>query len=286
MDPSSESLSKPRFLERIKRFLFPKPLNREELVDTLHNAFEQRLLDSDALSMIEGAMQVSDLQARDIMVHRNQMDVIDIEDNPETVVPFVIETGHSRFPVIDGSRDNIVGILLAKELLRYHLDLSLRIADMVRPAIFIPETKRLNVLLKEFRNRRNHMAIVVDEYGNTAGLVTIEDVMEQIVGDIEDEYDLSDTEENNIVEDADGNWRIKASMFLSDLNETIGSHFEGEENQTVGDFLLNLFGYLPKRGDVMAVDHYLFRVLKADSRSIQSLFLYPAPSNHLDDTED
>lgn len=285
MDPSSESLSKPRFLERIKRFFSPKPLNREELVDTLHNALEQQLLDSDALSMIEGAMQVSDLQARDIMVQRNQMDVIDLEDSPEVVLPFVIETGHSRFPVINGSRDNIVGILLAKELLRYHIDSSLCIADMVRPARFIPETKRLNVLLKEFRNRRNHMAIVVDEYGNTAGLVTIEDVMEQIVGDIEDEYDLSDTEENNIVEDADGNWRIKASMALSDLNATIGSHFVGEEDQTVGDFVLKLFGYLPKRDEEMVVDHYLFRVLKADSRSIQSLFLSHIPFNHLDDAE-
>lgn len=285
MDPSEPS-SKPRWFERLTRFISREPNDREELVDTLHNAFERQLLDSDALSMIEGAMQVSDLQASDIMVHRNQMDVIDINDSLETLLPFLIERGHSRFPVVNGSRDNIVGILLAKELLRYHTDKNLCIADMVRPAIFIPETKRLNVLLKEFRYNHNHMALVVDEYGNTAGLVTIEDVMEQIVGDIEDEYDLSDTDENNFVEDADGNWRIKASMMLADLNSAIGSHFEGEENQTVGDFVLGLFGYLPKRGAEITVDQYLFRVLKADSRNIQTLFLYPAPSSYFSDAEE
>lgn len=286
MDPSSEPLSKPRFLERISRFLSRKPQDREELVDTLHNAFERQLLDSDALSMIEGAMQVSDLQARDIMVQRNQMDVIDIDDSPDMFLPFVIETGHSRFPVVNGSRDNIVGILLAKELLRYHADTSLRIADMVRPALFIPETKRLNVLLKEFRHNRNHMAIVVDEYGNTAGLVTIEDVMEQIVGDIEDEYDLIDTDENNIVEDADGNWRIKASMLLSDLNAAIGAQFVNETGETVADFVCALFGHLPRRGEEMTVGNYQFRVLRADSRSVQSLFVSSIHSTAVADAEE
>jgi magnesium and cobalt transporter len=277
MDPSSEPSSKPGWLERLISFFSREPHDREELVETLHSAFERQLLDSDALTMIEGALQVSDLQARDIMVPRSQMDVIDIDDSPETLLPFVIDTAHSRFPVIKGNKDNILGILLAKDLLRYYAGTALNITDMLRPAIFIPESKRLNILLKEFRHKRNHMAIVVDEYGGTAGLVTIEDVMEQIVGEIEDEYDF-DEAEDNIVEDAEGNWRIKAITPIEDLNQTIGSHFVGEDFHTVGGLVLSLFGYVPKRGEEISAQGYQFRILRSDSRSVQTILLSPLSS--------
>lgn len=272
MEPSSEPSLKPTWLERLTHFLSREPHDREELVETLHNAYERQLLDSDALSMIEGALQVSDLQARDIMIPRSQMDAIDIEDSPETFLPFVIEKAHSRFPVIDGGKDNILGILLAKDLLRYYAGKSLNIKDMLRPAVFIPESKRLNILLKEFRNNRNHMAIVVDEYGGTAGLVTIEDVMEQIVGDIEDEYDFDETEDN-IVEDADGNWRIKAITPIADVNETLDCHFIGDDVHTLGGLALSLFGHVPKRGEEASMDGYLFRILRADSRRVHTILL-------------
>jgi magnesium and cobalt transporter len=284
MDSPSAPSSKLGWLERLTSFLSREPHDREELVETLHNAFERQLLDSDALTMIEGALQVSDLQARDIMVPRSQMDVIDKGDSPETFLPFVIETAHSRFPVVDGNKDNILGILLAKDLLRYYAGEVLNISDLVRPAVFIPESKRLNILLKEFRHNRNHMAIVVDEYGGTAGLVTIEDVMEQIVGDIEDEYDFDETEDN-IVEDADGNWRVKATTSIEDLNQTIGSNFVGENVHTVGGLVLSLFGYVPKRGEEISSNNYQFRILRADSRSVQTVFLSKLPSSSIDEHE-
>ncbi|HZV99612.1 MAG TPA: CBS domain-containing protein, partial [Methylophilaceae bacterium] len=178
---------KPRWLERLSTLLLREPEDREQLIELLHSAYEKNLLDADALSMIEGVLQVSEIQVRDIMIPRSQMDVIDITDSPEAFIPYVIETAHSRFPVIDENKDDIIGILLAKDLLRYYAGEDFDVRDMLRPAIFIPESKRLNVLLKEFRSNRNHIAIVVDEYGGVAGMVTIEDVLEQIVGDIEDE---------------------------------------------------------------------------------------------------
>ena len=192
------------WLERLGAMLIRKPEDREQLITLLHSAFERNLLDSDALSMIEGVMQVSEMQARDIMVPRSQMDVVDISEKPEKFIPFVIEAAHSRFPVTEGSEDNIIGILLAKDLLRYYAgEEEFNMRDMLRPAVFIPESKRLNVLLKDFRSNRNHTAIVVNEYGGVAGLVTIEDVLEQIVGEIEDEYDFNE-EEDNIVTESDG----------------------------------------------------------------------------------
>jgi magnesium and cobalt transporter len=191
---------KPSLLERLGAFLMREPEDREQLIELLHSAYQRQLLDADALSIIEGALQMSELQARDVMVPRAQMDVIDIADSPETFVPYVIETAHSRFPVIDGTKDKVLGILLAKDLLRYYAGEEFDVREMLRPAVFIPESKRLNVLLKEFRQTRNHIAIVVDEYGGVAGLVTIEDVLEQIVGDIEDEYDFDETEDNIVAQ--------------------------------------------------------------------------------------
>ncbi len=176
--------NKPSLLERLSALLMREPEDREQLLKLLHSAFARNLLDSDALSMIEGALQVSEMQVRDIMVPRAQMDMIDVSETPDKFIPHVIATAHSRFPVIDKNRDDVIGVLLAKDLLRYYAgEEEFKVRDMLRPAVFVPESKRLNVLLREFRANRNHMAIVVDEYGGVAGLVTIEDVLEQIVGE-------------------------------------------------------------------------------------------------------
>ncbi|QLI80951.1 CBS domain-containing protein [Chitinibacter fontanus] len=269
-DVPSPSL-KPSWLERLTHFLLREPENRGELVEIMHSAFERHLLDADALGMIEGVLNVGDMQVRDVMVPRSQMDVIDINDTPAEFIPRVIETAHSRFPVIDGSKDNVVGILLAKDLLRYYAeDVEFNVRDMLRPVVYIPEAKRLNVLLKDFRNNRNHMAIVVDEYGGVAGLVTIEDVMEQIVGDIEDEFD-EDDDEDQIIPDRRGNWRVKGETEISDLNETIGSHFSDKEVDTVAGLVTLAFGCVPKRGEETIIDGYHFLVLRADSRRVHSV---------------
>jgi len=202
--------NKPTLLERIGAWLAREPEDREELIELLRAAYERNLIDADALSMIEGVLQVSEMQARDVMVPRAQMDVIDIRESPDQFVPMVMQTGHSRFPVIGENKDDVIGILLAKDLLRHYAgEEEFNVREMLRPAVFIPGSKPLNVLLKEFRKNRNHMAIVVDEYGGVAGLLTIEDVIEQIVGDIEDEYDFEDVEDNIVPEKA-GQYRVKA----------------------------------------------------------------------------
>src|SRR2546423_1097405 len=192
--------TKPSLLERLSSLLLREPEDREQLVALLHSAFERRLLDAEALSMIEGVLQVSETQVRDVMIPRSQMDMIDVAESPEKFIPFVIEKAHSRFPVFEDNRDNVIGILLAKDLLRFYAEEEFNVREMLRPAVFVPEAKRLNVLLREFRASRNHMAIVVDEYGGVSRLVTIEDVLEQIVGGIEDEYDFDEASDNIIPE--------------------------------------------------------------------------------------
>src|ERR1700740_2692879 len=216
--------AKPGLLERLSSMLLREPEAREQLVPLLHSAFERRLLDADALSMIEGVLQVSETQVRDVMIPRSQMDMIDVEENPQAFIPFVIEKAHSRFPVFEDNRDNVIGILLAKDLLRFYAEEEFNVREMLRPAVFVPEAKRLNVLLKEFRDNRNHIAIVVDEYGGVAGLVTIEDVIEQIVGDIEDEYDFDETEDN-ILLDRGGRFRVKAATEIGDFNNNLHTSF-------------------------------------------------------------
>lgn len=265
--------SKPSWLERLSAFLLREPEDREELIDLLHSAFERNLLDADALSMIEGVLQVSELSVRDIMVPRSQMDVIKVNEAVETFLPFVIETAHSRFPVIDDGKDDVLGILLAKDLLRYFAnadDFDLR--DSLRPAVFIPESKRLNILLREFRETRNHMAIVVDEYGGVAGLVTIEDVIEQIIGDIEDEYDFDETEDH-IVPQKNGRYRVKAVTEITDFNEIFGSTFSDEDYDTIGGLVMASLRHVPKRGETVKVAGFEFQVLRADSRRIHSLMV-------------
>ncbi|MHB1236191.1 MAG: HlyC/CorC family transporter [Gallionella sp.] len=270
MDDSESS--KPSLLERLSTMLLREPEDREQLVALLHSAFERNLLDADALSMMEGVMQVSERQVREIMIPRAQMDVIDISEPPEKFIPFVIETAHSRFPVIDGDKDNIIGVLLAKDLLRYYAGEEFNVRDMLRPAVFVPEAKRLNVLLRDFRSNRNHIAMVADEYGGISGMVTIEDVLEQIVGDIEDEYDFDD-DGDNIIADSSGQYRVKADTEIADFNAVLGTEFSDEEYDTVGGLVLKVAGQLPKRGDRMQLGELMFTVLRADSRRLYSLLV-------------
>ena len=270
-DPES---SKPGLLERLSAFLLREPEDREQLIQLLHSAYERNLLDADALSMMEGVLQVSESQVREIMIPRAQMDVIDISEPPEKFIPFVIETAHSRFPVIDGDKDNIIGILLAKDLLRYYAGEEFDVRDMLRPAVFVPESKRLNVLLRDFRGNRNHIALVADEYGGVSGMVTIEDVLEQIVGDIEDEYDFDEDEDNIIPDGKDKEkWRVKADTEIADFNEALGTEFSDEEYDTVGGLVLKSAGQLPKRGDRIHAGELTFTVLRADSRRLHSLLV-------------
>jgi magnesium and cobalt transporter len=264
--------AKPSLLERLSSLLLREPEDRGQLIELLHSAFERKLLDAEALSMIEGVMQVSETQVRDVMIPRSQMDMIDVAESPAKFIPFVIETAHSRFPVFEDTRDNVIGILLAKDLLRFYAEEEFNVRDMLRPAVFVPEAKRLNVLLKEFRANRNHIAIVVDEYGGVAGLVTIEDVIEQIVGDIEDEYDFDETEDNILV-DRSGRYRVKAITEIADFNARFGTSFSDEDYDTVGGLVVGRFGRLPKRGESIVIDGFTFQVLRADSRKVHSLLV-------------
>ncbi|HSH88122.1 MAG: HlyC/CorC family transporter [Methylophilus sp.] len=277
MASEPEKLShKPSLLERLSHFLLREPEDREQLVELLHGAYENHLMDGDSLAMIEGVLQVSEMQVRDVMIPRSQMDVIDIAQPAETFLPYVIETAHSRFPVIEDDKNDVIGILLAKDLLRYYANQTFELRDMLRPAVFIPESKRLNVLLKEFRSNRNHIAIVVDEYGGVAGMVTIEDVLEQIVGDIEDEYDDDEDEGNIILQDA-GKYRVKALTEIGELNETIGTEFSDEEFSTVGGLVVNHFGHLPKRGEQIRIGNLSVTVVHADSRRVHVLMMEQLP---------
>jgi magnesium and cobalt transporter len=211
------------------------------------------------------------MTVRDIMIPRAQMDVVSIDDEPGQFIPFVLETRHSRFPVVGENKDDVVGILLAKELLNYYANPeSFNLRDTLRPAVFVPESKRLNVLLRDFRANRNHIAIVVDEYGGVSGLVTIEDVLEQIVGDIEDEYDF-DEAEDNIIPEAGGRYRVKAQTEIADFNETLGAGFSDQEFHTIGGLVLQAFGRLPKRAEATTIGNFRFKVVRADSRRIYTL---------------
>jgi len=262
---------KPSLLERLGTWLAREPGDREELIAMMRSCYERNLLDADALAMIEGVLQVSEMQVRDIMVPRAQMDVIDIRESPNQFIPMVIQTGHSRFPVIGENKDNVIGILLAKDLLRHYAgEEEFNVREMLRPAVFIPESKRLNVLLKEFRRNRNHMAIVADEYGGVAGLVTIEDVIEQIVGDIEDEYDFDDVEDN-IVPDKGGQYRVKALTEIADFNAAFGAQYNVQDFDTIGGLVMSRFGRVPKRGEQISFDDLTFKVLSADSRRLHLL---------------
>ncbi len=248
-----DSLPKPSWLERLGALLMREPEDRDQLIELLRSAYDRSLLDSDALSMIEGVMQVAEMQARDIMIPRAQMDVIDISEPPETFIPLVIETNHSRFPVIEEDKDHVIGILLAKDLLGYYAgEEEFKVREMLRPAVFIPESKRLNVLLKDFRANRNHMAIVVDE------------------------YDFDETEDD-IIADKSGAWRVKAVTEMAKFNETFGTDFSETDHHTIGGLVLKQFGRVPKRGEQLSIENLNFKVLRADSRRLHLLLVEKTP---------
>ncbi len=269
-ESDSGSIFKP-WLKKLAGAFNDGPENREQLIALLKDAKAQHLLDAEALSMMEGALQVSELRVRDIMIPRAQMTVINRDDSLEKILPVVIDSAHSRFPVIDDDRSEVIGILLAKDLLVYCGDSSKRfyVRDLLRAAVFVPESKRLNVLLNEFRANRNHMAIVVDEYGDAAGLVTIEDVLEQIVGEIEDEHDFDDAAV--ILKRSATEYTIKAHTPIEDFNEYFGADLGDEEFDTIAGLVANALGHMPKRGERVDIDRFRFKVLRADSRRIHLL---------------
>jgi magnesium and cobalt transporter len=261
-----------RWLKRLTQGLAAEPQDRAELLTLLRDAGERGLVDGDALSMIEGVLDVSDLQVRDIMVPRAQMVFIRRDERAAAILPKVVESGHSRFPVMDEDRDDIVGILLAKDLLRLTVEKRERfdIREFMRPALFVPESKRLNVLLREFRRNRNHMAIVVDEYGGVSGLVTIEDVIEQIVGEIDDEYDVED--DQNIRRDAERQFTVRGVTRIAEFNEYFSAQLSEEQGfDTVAGLVMKQLGHLPRRGESASIDGFEFRVLRADRRRIEAL---------------
>lgn len=260
-----------QLISQIRKFLL-NPRDKEQLADILKSAFDKNMLDADSLMMLEGVLNVSEMQARDIMIPKSQMDVIDISKTPEEFIPFVIKTSHSRFPVIEENMNDVIGILLAKDLLKYNANQEFEVRDMLRPPIFIPESKRLNVLLKDFRTNRNHIAIVVDEYGGVAGMVTIEDVLEQIVGNIEDEYDYDETEDN-IIEGKERQFRVKASTDISDFNKYFGTEYSDEEFSTIGGLVTHRFGYLPEKDEKIAFDGFDITILRADSRQVHTILI-------------
>jgi magnesium and cobalt transporter len=263
--------ARPGLLERLSALIMREPGDRADLVRLLRSAYSRNLLDADVLSIIEGALTVSEMQVRDIMIPRAQMDVIDIHEPVEKFVQQVIATAHSRFPVIDQNRDDVIGVLLAKDLLRHYAgEEEFNVREMLRPAIFVPESKRLNVLLREFRASRNHMAIVADEYGGVAGLITIEDVLEQIVGDIEDEYDF-DEASDNILPQPGGRYRVKALTQIADFNAAFGTSFPDDEHDTVAGLVIGQLGRLPRRGESFLLGGLKVQVLRADSRRVYTV---------------
>ncbi len=263
-----------RWLKRLTQSFSQEPQDREELLTILRVAGDRGLLDTDALTMLEGVLDVADLQVRDIMIPRIQMVFVRRDDPASSLLPSVIESGHSRFPVLDEDRDDIVGILLAKDLLRLcgsdTRETRFDIREYMRPAVFVPESKRLNVLLKDFRRNRNHMAIVVDEYGGVSGLVTIEDVIEQIVGEIDDEFDVED--DHNIRKEAERHFIVRGVTRIEEFNEYFGAKLSEEEGfDTVAGLLMKQLGRLPRRGETASIDGFEFRVMRADRRRIETL---------------
>lgn len=261
-----------RWVKGVSHRFTSAPENRAQLLQLLREAKKHNLLDGEALSMIEGVLQVSELRVRDIMIPRAHMVVIDRNDPIEVFLPLMIESAHSRFPVIDDNRGQVVGIILAKDLLAYSGKKGRKrfdIRDVLRSAVFVPESKRLNVLLKEFRASRNHMAIVVDEYGASAGLVTIEDVLEQIVGEIEDEHDFD--EEAAILKRGDHEYTAKAHTTIEEFNDHFGANLPDDEFDTLSGLVAHALGHLPQRGESAEIGNFKFKVLRADSRRIHLL---------------
>ncbi len=275
-NPRNGSLTK-SWIKRLLRSIGNEPENKEELIELLRDAKQRALLDTKALSMMEGVLQVSEMRVRDIMIPRANMVVVERDAPLEQILPIVIDSAHSRFPVIDDDRSEVVGILMAKDLLAYSIEGGRRfdMRDLLRAAVFVPESKRLNVLLNEFRASRNHMAIVVDEYGAAAGLVTIEDVLEQIVGEIEDEHDIE--EGTSILKRSETEFTAKAHTSIEDFNDYFGVDMADDEFDTIAGLVTKALGHMPKRGEKVDIDRFRFKVLRADSRRIHLLSIRVLP---------
>ncbi len=270
--PPSTKPQQKGWIDRINQLLTGEIQDKEDLLEILQEAKNKRLLDSEALQMIHGVLQFSEAKVRDVMIPRAQMTVVAKDAELKEIFPVVIETAHSRFPVIEEDRSEVVGILLAKDLLPYILKREPRkVEEIMRPTVIVPESKRLNVLLKEFRTNKNHMAIVVDEYGTTAGLVTIEDVLEQIVGEIEDEHDPE--EEKFVIQRKENEFSIKALMPIEDFNEYFSVNLEDNEFDTIGGWVIHQLEHLPKKGEKLEYEHFRFEVLRADNRRVHLLKL-------------
>jgi magnesium and cobalt transporter len=261
------------WLERLSALLAHEPKDRNQLMEVLRDAQDRDILSSEMLGMIERILQVSEMQVREVMVPKAQMIMIEKDSELEKILPVVIESGHSRFPVIDPSGKEVTGILLAKDLLKYYFQEEKKpfaIADVIRPCVFVPQSKRLDILLREFRVNRNHLAVVLDEYGHIAGLVTIEDVLEQIVGEIEDEYDI-DEEDSHIKKLDDGTYIVKASTLIEEFNTYFHTNFNDDEFDTIGGIVLQGMGHLPKRGESIKIQQFRFKVLHSDNRRVYLL---------------
>lgn len=275
-DRSGNDAGEKSWIDKIALLFSTEPRNRGDLQDVLAVAAENEVIDEDARSIMEGAMQVSDMQTRDIMIPRSQMVVIKAEVSLKDILPWIIRSAHSRYPVIGDSPDDILGILLAKDLLPQILSRdsdNFKIQDLLRPTMVVPESKRLNVLLREFRENRTHMAIVIDEYGGVAGLVTIEDVLEEIVGEIEDETDAE--ADRFIREISSDDFFIKALTPIDEFNEYFSTDFSDEEFDTIGGLVIHAFGHMPARNEVATIDKFEFKVINADQRKIHSLRMRP-----------
>jgi magnesium and cobalt transporter len=287
MNEGRQSQAKSQSWIRRLSKLFVEPQDQEQLIELLRSASQRHIMDAEALSIVEGALSVSQMQARDIMIPRSQVTMVPRSASAEEMLRVMAETAHSRFPVIDDDRDDVIGILLAKDVLsavvanqKFEFDLR----EILRPAVFIPESKRLNVLLREFRARRNHMAIVVDEYGGVAGIVTIENVLEQIVGEIEDEHDVDD--DVPILQRNDTTYMIKALAEVEDFNEHFGLEWNVDDFDTVGGYVVNQFGHLPARGETITIDRLQFTVVRADNRRVHLLEMVILPEQEHDSEEE
>lgn len=278
-DDTQDGASGRSLMDRLVQAIGVEPRDRNELLELLRNAQAREIFDADTLQMVEGVFQVVEMRVRDIMIPRGQMKVVEYDSSLEEILETVIESGHSRLPVINEDKDDVVGVLLAKDLLPFSgsgSQLRFRLDDIVRKATFTPDTKRLNVLLKEFRSDRNHMAIVLDEYGGVDGLVTIEDVLEEIVGEIDDEHD---TEENvddvDIKDHGDGRFSVRALTPIEEFNEALGTEFGHEEFDTIGGLVMQHIGHMPKPGETASIEGCQFRILSADSRRMHLLQVTP-----------
>ena len=269
---SDEQFSLKNWFDRLKHVLTPEPQDREHLIELIRDAAERQLLDNEAFKMIEGVLQVSEMHVRDVMLAKPQMVTITGNQSPANALPVITQSGHSRYPVIGESRDEILGILLAKDLLPFLITTTKppMVRDLVRPATFIPESKRLDILLREFRLNRNHMAIVVDEYGTVSGLITIEDVLELIVGNIQDEYDIEESKET-IKQLTDTSYLVNALTTIDDFNAYFGTEYDDSDFDTIGGLILQQFSHLPQPGETLKFDDFTVTVLQANRRGVQLL---------------